>query len=390
MPRFPSTSASSASLSASVFSDLVRRAHARQAGGRKVYWLHVGDTYLEPLPAARAEAQRTEEHPRLHNYARVQGEPSLLAAIGRRLTARAGHEIDPAGLQVMSGATAGLTVVAASLLDPADEVLLPSPYWPLIRGILAGRGATPVEVPIMDKTRSSLDVGAALEERVTPRTAAIYLNTPHNPTGAVLPTAWVDAVAKVAVAHDLWVISDETYEELWFTEERPAPVWNRPDLRDRCVSAHTLSKSYGLAGARVGFCYGPAAAMRVIQASQTFATYCAPRPMQLGAVRALEEGDGWLAETRAGYAAAGARAARALGLPAPEGGTFLFFHGRPYFRPEEDILGFLTRCLDESGVLLTPGAASGEDYRDWARLCFTSVPPDELDEALDQLRKVLE
>ncbi|HEY6003388.1 MAG TPA: pyridoxal phosphate-dependent aminotransferase, partial [Anaeromyxobacter sp.] len=107
------------------------------------------------------------------------------------------------------------------------------------------------------------------------------------------------------------------------------------------------------------------------------------------AVRALREGDAWLAGARATYAEAGRRAAAALGLAPPEAGSFLFFDASPFFRPGEALPGFLERCLDEAGVLLTPGSAAGAAYGSFVRLCYTAVPPQELDDALAALRKVL-
>ena len=110
--------------------------------------------------------------------------------------------------------------------------------------------------------------------------------------------------------------------------------------------------------------------------------------MQLGAARALAEGDAWLADTRARYGEAARAAAAVLRRRAPEGGTFLFFDTAPHLRKGEDVVGFLERCLD-AGVMLTPGSASGQDYASWARICFTSVPKDELDAALERLSTVL-
>ena len=384
MPRHPSLSSAIAGLSADVYSALAERARRR---GGKVHPLHVGDTYLDPPEGARAEAQRTADHPRLHNYAPVQGEPALLSAIHRRL-ARRGLDVDPGCVQVMPGATTGLAVVLAGLLDPGDELLLPSPFWPLIRGLAATRGCTAVEVPFfMRLDEQGFDPEAVLEQAVTARTAAIYVNTPHNPTGRVLPDEVVEAIARVARRHDLWVIADDAYEDLVYGPPH-RPLWLRADLADRVVASHTLSKSYAFAGGRVGWVHGPPDAMRAIRGVQVFNAYCAPRPMQLGAARALDEGDGWLAETRRLYGAAGAEAAAALGLAPPEAGTFLFFDGARYFRHGEGLPGFLERCCD-AGVLLTPGPAAGRDYGSWVRLCFTAVPPGELADALARLASVL-
>lgn len=381
MPRHPRVAATSAGLSDRVYSALAER--ARSLPG-PIYPLHVGDTWLDPLPAARAEAQRTADHPRLHGYAPIQGDPALLDAIRARLSQRYGADIDPECLQVMPGATAGLATAIAALLEPGDELLLPSPFWPLIRGIATSRGCAAVEVPFFTRLGDpGFDPEAELERRVTPRTAAIYLNTPHNPTGRVLADDVLAAVARVARRHDLWVLSDEAYEDLVYGEPR-APVWLRADLADRTVATHTLSKSYALAGARVGYTHGPRAAMQAVRGVQAFNLYCAARPMQLGAARALAEGDGWLAGARRAYAEAGREAAAALGVPAPESGAFLFFDASPFFRRGEGLDGFLERCL-EAGVLLTPGPACGREHETWVRLCYTAVPPERLREALRRL-----
>ena len=385
MPRHPSLAASAQGLSDAVYSALAAR--SGKATG-PIYPLHVGDTWLEPPPCARAEAQRTADHPRLHNYAPVQGEPALLAAIRRRIFTRHGFDLDPACLQVMPGATTGLAIVVAALLDPGDELLLPSPFWPLIRGIVTTRGCRAVEVPFFTRLdEAGFDAEAALERAVTPRTAALYVNTPHNPTGRVLPEPVVAAVARVARRHDLWVLADAAYEDLAYAAAAP-PLWLRADLAERTIAVHTCSKSHALAGARVGWVHGPPGAMRAIRGVQTFNAYCASRPMQLGAARALEEGDAWQAEARRLYREAGTAAATALGLPPPEAGTFLFFDAAPFLGPGEQLDDFLLRCLD-AGVLLTPGAAAGRDYATWARLCFTAVTPEDLARALDRLTSVL-
>ena len=385
MPRFPRSASRAEGLSDRVFGQLVQRS---SASTQHVYPLHVGDTYLEPLPAARAEAQRTSDRARLHNYAPVQGEPELLDAIIAKVERRSGVTLARDCVQVMSGATAGLGVVCSALLAPGDEVLLPAPFWPLIRGIIKLQGGVPVEVPLFTELdRPGFDPVAALEAAITPRTVALYLNSPHNPTGRALPEAVIAGLAQLAQRHDLWVLTDEVYEDLWFDAPTPS-IWARPELRARTIASHSVSKAYGLAGARVGFSHGPTEIMQVIRGVQTFYSYCAPRPMQLGAARALSEGDAWLADARERYARAARMAAHALGVRAPEGGTFLFFDARPHLRPGEALMGFLERCLD-AGVILTPGSASGQAFEHWARLCFTSVPEADLAAALERLKPLL-
>jgi N-succinyldiaminopimelate aminotransferase len=385
VPRFPRPSPTAAGLSDRVYSALAARA---ALGGAPVHPLHVGDTWRSPPPEARLGALSEADHPRLFGYAPVQGEPALLAAVRARLRARHGLDLDPEALQIAPGATTGLAVVIATLLAPGDELLLPSPFWPLIRGMTAARGCAAVEVPFFTRLgEDGFDPEAALERAVGPRTAAVYVNDPHNPTGRVLPPAAADAIARVARRHDLWVVADAAYDELAYGPPR-RPFWLRDDLADRTVVVHTLSKTWALAGARIGFVHGPREVMAAVRGVHVNLAYCAPRPMQHLAARAIATGDAWLEETRAMYAEAGRAAARAVGVPPPEAGTFLFVDVSPHLRPGEGLEGFLERCLD-AGVLVTPGLACGRDYGTWVRLCFTAVPPDALDDALGRLGRVL-
>ncbi len=226
-----------------------------------------------------------------------------------------------------------------------------------------------------------------LEARITERTTAIYVNSPCNPTGAVLSDDDAAAIARVAARHDLWIFCDEVYEDLYFTQAPPPALWARPDFVERAIVGHSLSKAYAMAGARVGWVHGPPAAMRAIRAMQTFHAYCAARPMQLAAARALDAGDDWLTAARRSYLEACTSAAQGLSLAQPPGGTFLFFDASAWL-DGGDILDLLDRCR-EAGVTLTPGAASGADFTDYLRLSFTAVPPAGIRDAVARLRAVL-
>lgn len=377
MPRAPAVSETCRTLSHDVYSSLLARARSRPG---PMYPLHVGDTYREPWPELRPES--LPPTPRLYNYAPVRGEPTLLEAIRERLRRDHDVEVPTESVQVTIGATGGLSVAAQTVLDPGDEVIVLAPYWPLIRGIVAARGARAVELPFFDRVAdAAFDPERALEEAVSERTVALYVNTPNNPTGHVLDAGVLEVLVRFARKHDLWLWSDEAYAALAFGP-LPAPLWRRAP--ERSLAFYTASKSYGVAGARVGWVHGPEAVMRAISGVQTFSTYCAPRPLQQGVARALLHAGDWLDSAREAYQLAARAAAERLGLPVPAGGTFLFFDVSATPAGRDGIEGFLERAM-EAGVLLTPGAASGQAYESWARLCYSAVPPDELDDALLRL-----
>jgi N-succinyldiaminopimelate aminotransferase len=386
MPHFPELVSTAQHMSAGVFGKTAQRSSSQPD---RVFALNVGDTYLEPLLAARAEAQSSAELPGLHQYSATQGEPRLLKAIVDKLKRRSGIDVDQGRVQVMPGATAAMGIICSTLIDAGDEVIILAPFWPLIRGAVRARGARAVEVPLFTRLdEPGFDPVAAIEAAITPRTVAIYINAPNNPTGRVLPERALAQVAALAERHALWIISDEAYEDIWFGDEAPASVFARPDFAARTLATHSVSKAYALAGARVGYTHGPSQTMDTIRGVQTFYSYCAPRPMQFAAARAIEQGDAWLAQMRATYASAARAAARALEQRAPQGGTFLFFDLLPFMKRSEELSDILDRCA-QAGVLLTPGTACGVDFATWARLCFTTVPEADLHEALRRLRAVL-
>lgn len=352
----------------SLFSSLQARL-GRYSG--EVYPLHIGDTWRAAPPGCRVEDVLEAEHPGVHRYAPVQGEPALIEAIRARMTPRLGAEVDPASVLVTAGATGGLGAVVGALLAPGDEVLVLAPTWPLFAGIVRSFHATPIFVPIPAEASGPAALTAALAAAMSPRTAAVYVNTPNNPTGRVLPRAWLDAVAAFARAHDLWLLADEVYEELVYEGDH---IYAAALAPERAFSVHSLSKSFGMAGHRCGWVLGPPAAMAQVRKVSTHTFYSTPGVAQVIAARALTgRADAWLAETRAAYRAMAEEIAGRLQVPVPQGGTFLFLDVADAL-DARGLGGFLEDCVDQ-GLLLAPGDHFGP-FPTHLRLCFTSAPPE--------------
>jgi N-succinyldiaminopimelate aminotransferase len=364
-----------------VFAPVARRlADLRSA----VCPLHVGDTWLQPFEGSRMEDLRQAEHPDLHRYSETQGLPALIDALVEKVRARNGIPCERESVLVTAGATGALGAAVGMCAAPGEQVLVLAPFWPLIRGIVQAFRAEPVEVPFYDRVESPQDAVAAVRERLTPKSVALYVSSPSNPTGRVLSGEVLHALAELARREGLWLISDEVYEDYVYRGEH---VSLAPFAPERTLSAFSFSKAYGMAGHRTGYLIGPAAAVAQAQKISTHTFYAAPTAGQLAGLRALQGGAGWVASARAGYRDVGERVAAALGLPAPEGGTFLFLDVSAQLG-SRGVWGFLEDCLDD-GVALAPGPSCGEAYPSWVRLCYTAAPPDAVLEAAGKLAKRL-
>ena len=157
----------------------------------------------------------------------------------------------------LPGTQTALYAVLRALVGPGDEVLVGDPMYATYEGVVAATGATVVPVPLRPEHGFRMQA-ADVAARITPRTRVLFLNTPHNPTGAVLTRQDVRALGAVARAHDLWIVSDEVYEEMVFDGGAFASPLDEADLADRTVVIASISKSHAAPGFRSGWCVGPA------------------------------------------------------------------------------------------------------------------------------------
>jgi len=349
-----------------------------------IFPLHVGDTWRDPFVGARSEDIHSADHPRLHAYGDTRGLPELIECLCGKLRRRNGLVHAPEGVLVTAGATGGLAALAGATLSPGDEMLILAPFWPLIRGIAQSFRATPVEVPFYDRVASAEQAVAAVEAKIGSRSRVLYVSTPSNPTGRVLPGDWLEALAALARRHDLWIFSDEVYEDYVYRDEHVSIARFAPE---RTVSVFSVSKSYAMAGQRVGYLAGPESILVEARKIGTHVYYHAPIVGQRTALAAIEGGAAWIQAAREQDREVGARVAAGLGLPAPEGGTFLFLDVRERL-DARGLSGFLEDCF-EQGVLVAPGHSCGTDYADWVRLSYTAAPPDAVLEATARLAHVL-
>jgi aspartate/methionine/tyrosine aminotransferase len=378
-PSEERAAAAVAALPGAVYTPFDLAAHAGP-----LFPLHVGDTWLEPVAGARMEDLREADLPGLHRYGPTGGIAPLVDALAQKLRDRNRLACEREQVLVTAGATSGLACAVSALCDPGEEVLICAPFWPLIRGIVRSQRATPVEVPFFDRVATVADALAALEARRSARTVALYFSNPSNPSGRVLAPDWVEALAAWARRHDLWILSDEVYEEFVYRGEHVSTARFAPE---RTLSAFSFSKTYGMAGNRVGYLAGPAAAIAEAHKVSVHSAYHAPTAAQLAALRALEGGAEWVKGARESYARVGREAAALLGVPAPEGSCFLLVDAAARL-DARGLPGFLADCFAD-GVVVAPGASAGEAYGSCVRLCYTALSPDAALEGVRRLARRL-
>ncbi len=381
MPRPPRFAPSVARIPGAVYSPSDGPLDAAEVGACP---LHVGDTWLEPFIGGRMEDLQQVDFRGLNRYSEPRGLSELVDAIVDKVRSQNRLVCERDAVWVTAGATGALSSAVGALASPGEEVLILAPFWPLIRGIVQTFGGRPVEVPFYDRVDSPEAAVEALRERVTERTAVLYVSTPSNPTGRVLPPDWLEALAAFARDEDLWLLSDEVYEDYVYRGDHVSIGRFAPE---RTLTAFSFSKAYGLAGNRTGYLVGPAEAVAQVGKVSTHTIYSAPTAGQVAGLQALRGGGGWVENARVSYGEVAALAAVELGLPPPEGSTFLFIDVS-HRVDERGVRGFLSDCLEDD-VALTPGSSCGRDYQDWVRLCYTSAPPAEVLQAIGRLARRL-
>lgn len=354
-------------------------------------WVGEGDL---STPAFIAEAATRSLAAGETFYTYQRGIPELRAAIARRQGAILGREIDPERIFVTSGGMPAVQMALRLVAGAGDEVVIPTPAWPNFVGALTVSGATPVEVALDPSEEGfSLDL-AKLEAALTPRTRAVVINSPANPTGWTATREELAAILEMARARDLWIVSDEIYARFVWDErvmvgERAASFHDVMRADDRVLFVQTLSKNYAMTGWRVGWLEAPAALGQTIENLVQYSTSGTPVFVQRAAIAALDHGEGFVQHQIARAKRGRAIVSEALSTLnavrfAPPPGAFYAFIGVPGAESQ----ALARRIVDEANVGLAPGSAFGTGGEDGLRLCFARKAED-LEEAMRRLTPVL-
>lgn len=322
-------------------------------------------------------------------YTSNYGLRELREEIARKTEERAGVSYDPLHeILVTVGVSEGLDVAFRAILNPGDEVLVPEPCYVSYVPCVAFAGGVPVAVP----TRAEWGFRVRAEdvrERITPRTKAILLSYPTNPTGATMSREDLQAVVDVAREHDLYILSDEIYDRLSYDSPHVC-VPSLDGARERTIFLNGFSKAYAMTGWRIGYVCAPANIVELMMKVHQYTILCAPITAQIAALEAIRNGESEVADMVADYDrrrklfVAGLNRA---GLPcAMPGGAFYAFPSVKHTGLTDE--EFAERLLMQERVLVVPGSVFGAGGVGHVRCCYATATA-KLEEALVRIERFL-
>ena len=318
-------------------------------------------------------------------YTSNAGLKELKIEIGRYLERRYGVSYNYNGeILVTVGGSEAIDIAMRAMLDPGDEVLIPQPSYVSYEPCCILANGKPVIIELKAENQFRL-TAEELEDAITPKTKLLVLPFPNNPTGAIMEKADLEAIAEVVIKHDLFVLSDEIYSELTYTDKH-VTIASVPGMKERTILINGFSKSYAMTGWRLGYACGPEVIIKQMTKIHQFAIMCAPTTSQYAAVEALKNGDEDVAKMREEYN--GRRRYlmhrfKEMGLECFEPfGAFYVFPCIKEFGMTSD--EFVTELLQAQKVAVVPGTAFGSCGEGFIRISY-AYSLDVLKKAMDRI-----
>ncbi len=326
-------------------------------------------------------------------YSDTSGLPALREEIVKKLARDNNVHANVNQVLVTVGAIEGLAAAVMAVVDPGDEVILPTPtYSTHIRQVVIASGR-PVLVPTIEENGFTLDI-AAIRKSITPRTKAIIYCSPSNPTGTVSAEAQLRELAGVALEHDLMVITDEAYEYFTYDGHKHFSIASIPEMRKHGVSCYTFTKTYAMTGWRIGYLHADEEWIPQITKAHIPFAICAPVVSQYAALAALQGPQDCVAAFREHYCSARDlmcqrldRLGSVFAYQKPHGSYLMF--PKILLNEGKDSASFCKNLLRQARVSTTPGVAFGPTGEGHLRLSFC-VSEDEINKAFDRMEAFLQ
>ncbi len=310
------------------------------------------------------------------HYTSSQGDQELLEKLAVEVSTATGTHIKVSSVIVTDGGMGALTVALKTVLEQGDHVLLLEPHFPDYMAHVALAGGIAVKVSSRFED-NFVPRPEDIENSITPRTRAIILNSPNNPTGAVIPGVMLDAIARIAIRHNLIVISDEVYDRILF--EGPfESIYSRPGMAERTLVIKSFSKTYAMTGWRVGYCYGPRIIIDQMIKVVNFSRACANSVGQRAAIAALGSDPSLVEEMKNRFAArvelvySMLKAIKGVRVLKPKGSFYIFVDISQITLQSRK---FAIQLLQQEKVVVIPGYAFGDSGEGCIRLACTRSRP---------------
>jgi aspartate aminotransferase len=360
--------------------------------------LDQGDVSFDSPETVKAAMRRAIDENKSH-YLQTTGLPRLLELLAEKLRTQNRIPVGaPDEVMVTTGGIHGVFIACQGLLEPGDEVIVPDPEWPPAMGNIKLAHAVPVPCPLRESLGWRWDIDE-LASTITAKTRAIYVNSPNNPTGGVCTRGDMEAIAALAVRHDLWIFADEAYEDVIFDDAEHVSIGSLPGMYERTISIYTFSKTYAMTGLRLGYVAAKDAPLRERMKKALFYTASnVSSVVQFGGVGALEGPQHFVTafrdELRARrdlfYDGIREHAAGVLTGAPPRGAFYAFLRIDPRWtppsrkHPDSRSWAMAEFLISQGRIGCVPGADFGGNGEGCVRFCFARDRK-ELDGALQSL-----
>ena len=370
--------------------EIFTKANKLEAQGKRIIHMEIGRPDYDSPDFAKEAVKKALDRGQVH-YTDVNGIEPLRKAICNKEKRRFGLEYDyETEISVMSGAAEAIGVIMLTMMNPGEEIIVPSPFFSAYREQALIAGVKLVEVPVRMEDNWQLNV-EEIEKRITQNTTMLLINTPNNPAGYVLDRDNLEKIANLAKERDLIVISDECYDEFIYGEEHVS-ISTLDDMRDRTLVVKSTSKQFSMTGWRIGYVLGPANAIKYInKVHQNFST-CATAFAQWGAVEAFNNGDSFIEDMvkefkrRGDYLYEAFTKIDGLKIVKPKGAFYAFPDITAFGMDEREFCNYL---MEEAGVVGVPGTSFGEYGKGHIRLAYCCSYEDVV-EACEKIKIALE
>lgn len=356
---------------------MTAKAAERKRQGLPVYNLSVGEPdFGTPEPIRDAAKQAIDEG--FTFYTASGGIPELKAAISAKLKRDLRISYSLNQITCSNGGKQILFNFFQVVLNPGDEVILPDPIWLSYRTQIEWAGGVCRFVPTFFEEGFRLKA-SRVRELITPKTKVLILNSPANPTGAIIERSELEALMELALEHGFLILSDDVYEFFYYTPKPPVHILNvAPDLVEQVVLVNSVSKTYAMTGWRLGYAAGPEPIVSKMEELQSQSASNPSSISQKAAVAALEGSQDSIQAMREAFARRREFIQEQLGVNVqnrilfclPDGAFYFMVNVAEFLKPGEDDVVFCQRLLDQTGVAVVPGSAFGSQSRGWIRLSF--------------------